>query len=133
NALMAAGASARNALRRALSEGLRTGSRMQRAWRMSLVSQAAVEMGLPCRIGDYTDFYTSIHHATTVGKLFRPDNPLLPNYKWIPIGYHGRASSIVASGQSIRWPIGQFKAPDDEVPRFGATQRLDYELELGAF
>ena len=63
-------------------------------------------MGLPCQIGDYTDFYTGIHHATTVGKLFRPDNPLLPNYKWVPIGYHGRASSIGASGQSFRRPLG---------------------------
>ena len=133
NALMRAGTARRKRLRLALSQGLRAGSPRQSTLQSSLVPQTAVEMGLPCRIGDYTDFYTSIHHATTVGKLFRPDNPLLPNYKWVPIGYHGRASSIVASGQSIRWPIGQFKAPDDEVPRFGATQRLDYELELGAF
>jgi fumarylacetoacetase len=90
-------------------------------------------MGLPCRIGDYTDFYTSIHHATAVGKQFRPDNPLLPNYRWVPIGYHGRASSIGVSGQSIRRPAGQFKGPDDATPGFGPTRRLDYELELGAF
>src|SRR5438105_5059009 len=116
NALMAAGATARKALRRALSAGLRNGSRAKSTLQTNLVSQTAVEMGLPCRIGDYTDFYTSIHHATTVGKLFRPDNPLLPNYKWIPIGYHGRASSIVASGQRIRRPSGQVKPLSDEAP-----------------
>jgi hypothetical protein len=75
-----------------------------------------VELGLPCEIGDYTDFYTSIHHATAVGKQFRPDNPLLPNYKWVPIGYHGRASSIVASGQNFRRPLGQPRAPRRHAP-----------------
>ena len=90
-------------------------------------------MTVPCRIGDYTDFYTSIHHATTVGKLFRPDNPLLPNYKWVPIGYHGRASSIGVSGQRFKRPQGQTKAPDAEAPCFGPSKRLDYELELGFF
>jgi fumarylacetoacetase len=101
--------------------------------RQFIVPMASVEMGLPCRIGDYTDFYTSIHHATAVGRQFRPDNPLLPNYKWVPIGYHGRASSVVASGQPIRRPVGQRKAPDADVPVVGPTQRLDYELELGLF
>ncbi|TFV95235.1 fumarylacetoacetase, partial [Oxalobacteraceae bacterium OM1] len=76
-------------------------------------------------------FYTGIHHAVTVGKLFRPDNPLLPNYKWVPIGYHSRASSIVVSGQPFRRPRGQVKAPDAEVPALAPTRRLDYELELG--
>ena len=75
--------------------------------------QSAVEMALPCTIGDYTDFYTGIHHATTVGKLFRPDSPLLPNYKWVPIGYHGRASSIGVSGQSFARPLGQTKGEGD--------------------
>jgi fumarylacetoacetase len=83
-------------------------------------------------VGDYTDLYTSIYHATNVGRQFRPDNPLLPNYKWVPIGYHGRASSIGPSGQTVRRPQGQFKGPDDPTPRFGPTRRLDYELELGA-
>jgi fumarylacetoacetase len=90
-------------------------------------------MGLPCEIGDYTDFYTSIHHATSVGKQFRPDNPLLPNYKWVPIGYHGRSSTIGVSGETIRRPRGQYKGPDDAAPGFGASKRLDYELELGIF
>jgi len=84
-------------------------------------------------IGDYTDFYASIHHATNVGRLFRPDNPLLPNYKWVPIGYHGRASSIVISGTEVRRPCGQMKAPDAAEPAFGASRSLDYELEVGFF
>ncbi|MEY2653053.1 MAG: fumarylacetoacetase, partial [Pseudomonadota bacterium] len=86
----------------------------------------------PCRIGDYTDFYTGIHHATTVGRLFRPDNPLLPNYKWVPIGYHGRSSSIVVSGTPVRRPQGQIKGPDHAVPLLSPSRRLDHELELGA-
>src|SRR4029079_1794511 len=133
NAFMQAGATRRNTLRSALSEALRTGSPKQRTLQACLVPQTAVEMGLPCLIGDYTDFYTSIHHATNVGRQFRPDNPLLPNYRWIPIGYHGRASSIGVSTQSIRRPAGQFKGPDDAAPSVGPTRRLDYELELGAF
>ena len=100
NAFMQAGPAARTALRLALSQALRTGSPQRSVLQACLVPQAAVEMGLPCHIGDYTDFYTSIHHATSVGKQFRPDNPLLPNYKWVPIGYHGRASSIGVSGAS---------------------------------
>ena len=91
-----------------------------------------VEMLLPARIGDYTDFYASIHHATRVGKLFRPDNPLLPNYKYVPIGYHGRASSIVVSGHPIRRPFGQMKLTNAE-PAFAPSRSLDYELEVGAF
>ena len=82
---------ARRELRRQLSSGLARGSAAQARWRDALVPMARVRLGLPCRIGDYTDFYTSVHHATTVGKQFRPENPLLPNYKWVPIGYHGRA------------------------------------------
>ena len=87
-------------------------------------------MQLPAAIGDYTDFYASIHHATRVGELFRPANPLLPNYKYVPIGYHGRASSIAISGTAIRRPCGQIK-PRDGEPVFGPTQSLDYELEVG--
>lgn len=95
-----------------------------------LVSMREVEMELPAEIGDYTDFYASIDHATRVGKLFRPENPLLPNYKYIPIGYHGRASSIVPSGKQIRRPCGQTK-PAESEPVFGPTRALDYELEVG--
>ena len=131
NALIGAGKDQRQALRKALSDGLRAGSLQQARLQAALVPQSAVELGLPCDIRDYTDFYTSVHHATTIGKQFRPDNPLLPNYKWVPIGYHGRASSIVASGASFRRPRGQLKAPDADAPKLGACARLDYELELG--
>lgn len=133
NRLMEEGSERWGALRLALSEGLRRGSSEQSRLSACLVPQAGIEMGLPCCIGDYTDFSASIHHATTVGKQFRPDSPLLPNYKWVPIGYHGRASSIRASGQSFRRPIGQTKAADVSVPVVGPSRRLDYELELGIF
>ena len=131
NALMASGTSA--GLREALSQGLRSGSGQQASLQSCLVAQSDVQMLLPCRIGDYTDFYASIHHATTVGRQFRPDNPLLPNYKWVPIGYHGRASSIGVSGDAFRRPNGQRKPPDADTPIVGPSRRLDYELELGAF
>jgi len=91
----------------------------------------ACALHLPAHIGDYTDFYVGIHHATNVGKLFRPDTPLLPNYKHVPIGYHGRASSVRPSGEPVRRPSGQRKAPDADTPVFGPSRRLDYELELG--
>ncbi|MEF7613855.1 fumarylacetoacetase [Aquincola sp. MAHUQ-54] len=135
NALMAQGSAARRTLRAALSQALREGSPQQSALAGALVPQAAAEMAVPCRIGDYTDFYTGIHHATTVGKLFRPDNPLLPNYKWVPIGYHGRVSSIGVSGQRFKRPLGQTAgSPETQgVPKFGPCARLDYELEMGVF
>src|SRR5437588_775719 len=82
-------------------------------------------------IGDDTDFFAGIHHATNAGKLFRPDNPLMPNYKYVPIGYHGRASSIQASGTRVRRPNGQRKPAAESVPSFGPSRNLDYELELG--
>ena len=132
NAVMAAPKATRVALRAALSAALRAGSPQQAALAACLVPQAEANMGLPCRTHDYTDFYTGIHHATAVGRLFRPDSPLLPNYAWVPIGYHGRASSLVVSGTPIRRPLGQTKAPTADSPRFGPCQRLDYELELGA-
>jgi fumarylacetoacetase len=131
NRLMRLLPEARRALRQALVDGLRTGSPQQATFAAALHAQADVELGLPCDIGDYTDFYTSIHHATTIGKQLRPDNPLLPNYKWVPIGYHGRVSSIQPSGSSFQRPHGQTKAPDQATPRFGPCLRLDYELELG--
>jgi fumarylacetoacetase len=97
-----------------------------------LVPLSIAKILLPFQVGDYTDFYCSIHHATNVGKMFRPDNPLLPNYKYMPIGYHGRASSIVLSGTAIRRPHGQ-TASDDNQPTFGPSKLLDYELEVGLF
>ncbi|MCW3798108.1 fumarylacetoacetase [Sphingomonas sp. BN140010] len=98
-----------------------------------LIGQSEATMHLPCLVGDYTDFYVGIHHATNVGKQFRPDQPLLPNYKYVPIGYHGRASSVRASGEPVIRPSGQRKPPEAEVPVFGPSRRLDYELELGVW
>ena len=121
----------RAALRLALSRGLREGSRQRSAWAEGLHAQQAVELGLPCEVGDYTDFYIGIHHATAVGKLFRPDQPLLPNYKWVPIGYHGRSSTLVPSGTPVRRPLSQVKPPEAETPTLAPTARLDFELELG--
>lgn len=132
NDFMALGKPARVQAREVLSKALVAGSTDEARLRKCLAPQAEVEMSVPCRIGDYTDFYTGIHHATTVGKLFRPDNPLLPNYKWVPIGYHGRVSSIGVSGQQFRRPLGQFKG-EGEAPKYGPAKRLDYELEVGVF
>jgi len=98
-----------------------------------IVPQADAEMCVPVQIGDYTDFYCSIHHATNVGSMFRPDNPLMPNYKHLPVGYHGRASSIVASGEPVHRPMGQTIAADADAPTFGPCRLLDYEMELGFF
>jgi fumarylacetoacetase len=131
NSLMSVPSKERVALRRALSEALTAGSPHAGALSRCLVPQSMARMSLPCRIGDYTDFFTGIHHATAVGRLFRPDSPLLPNYKWVPIGYHGRASSIVVSGHPVIRPMGQTKAAEADAPVFGPTGRLDYELELG--
>ena len=133
NHFMSLGTSYWSALRAALSAGLAEGSVTMNAMKSCLVPQTEAEFGMPCVIGDYTDFYSSVHHATSVGVLFRPDNPLLPNYKWVPIGYHGRASSIGVSGQSFPRPRGQLKAPDDAEPTLGLSKRLDYELEMGIF
>lgn len=135
NPLMALGADAWSALRRRIMELLSTDApaSTQRALAPMLVPQRDAEMQLPAEIGDYTDFYASIHHATRVGKLFRPDNPLLPNYKYVPIGYHGRSSSIVSSGHAIRRPRGQSKPPQAAEPSYGPARNLDYELEVGVF
>ncbi|RRS09455.1 fumarylacetoacetase [Pseudoalteromonas sp. J010] len=133
NEFMGMGQQYWSALRLALSRALREGSELQSSLEGALVAQDDVEYALPCHIGDYTDFYTSIYHATAVGSLFRPDNPLLPNYKWVPIGYHGRSSSIGVSGQAFPRPKGQTKAPDADTPSFGPCKRLDYELELGIY
>jgi len=133
NALMSAGPERRRELRLAASRGLRRASPQRTRFAEALRPRARVELGLPCRIGDYTDFYTGIHHATAVGRLLRPENPLLPNYKWLPIGYHGRASSVVPSGTAFPRPQGQAKAADAPQPVLAPTRRLDYELEVGIF
>jgi fumarylacetoacetase len=133
NTFMAMGPAAWSALRLALSRALRAGSTHTDKLRGCLVPQAQAEYAVPAEIGDYTDFFASIHHATNVGKLFRPDNPLLPNYKWVPIGYHGRGSSIGVSGQRFPRPQGQKMPPGAEQPVFGPSKRLDYELEMGIY
>jgi fumarylacetoacetase len=133
NALMGQGPAGSAALRRALSAALRAGSPLESRLRAVLVPQSAAEYALAAEVGDYTDFYASIHHATSVGRLFRPDNPLLPNYKWVPIAYHGRASSLRVSGYEFERPLGQLLSPGAEVPTLGPTRRLDYELEVGVF
>ncbi len=129
-ALMAMPRAERAHLRRRISSFLSQYTNRAEAF---LVPRHAVELLLPCRVGDYTDFYASIHHATNVGSMFRPDNPLLPNYKWLPVGYHGRASSIVVSGTPIRRPCGEIADQPSGPPVYGPSRRLDYELELGAF
>ncbi|HJP86266.1 MAG TPA: fumarylacetoacetase [Gemmatimonadaceae bacterium] len=99
----------------------------------ALVPMAEADLFLPAQIGDYTDFYASIYHATNVGKLFRPDSPLMPNYKYVPIGYHGRTSSIVPSGSEVRRPKGQLLPTGEKTPTFAPTEMLDYEAEVGFF
>jgi len=137
NALFALGRGDLLTLRHAVSRMLRAdtleGAAAAAQHATILRDSADCMLTVPAEIGDYTDFYASVHHATNVGALFRPDNPLLPNYKWIPIGYHGRASSIVVSGTPVRRPMGQVR-PDAEAPPVVApTRSFDYELELGAF
>jgi fumarylacetoacetase len=134
NELMSLGRGAATTLRRALATVLDVSrSSVSRHGSRILLPMNDAEMLLPADIGDYTDFYASIHHATNVGSMFRPDNPLLPNYKWIPIGYHGRASSIVASGTDVRHPLGQTRDGNEGPPTFGPSRRVDYELEVGVF
>jgi fumarylacetoacetase len=133
NVLMQLGPAVWTLLRHALFEAMRQGSKFESAFKNCLVPQSEVEYSLPAQIGDYTDFFTSIYHATAIGRLFRPDNPLLPNYRWIPIGYHGRSSSILVSGQSFARPQGQRAPVGTASPTVGASKRLDYELELGIF
>lgn len=137
NALMALGSEYATALRARLIELLDASRADAETNRKSvepaLIAMTEAEMLLPGQIGDFTDFYASIYHATNVGMMFRPDTPLLPNYKHIPVGYHGRASSIVVSGSPVKRPNGQTKTDDAEAPSFGPTNMLDYELEMGAF
>jgi fumarylacetoacetase len=137
NTLLSAGRDSLRALRTQASAILAAdsalGRRAQGLMDAITVPQSDAELLLPAKVGDYTDFYASIYHATNVGSMFRPDNPLLPNYKWVPIGYHGRASSLVPSGSPVRRPSGQVKDDGAETPCFVPTRRLDYELEVGAF
>jgi fumarylacetoacetase len=130
NSWLARGHEAQRALRLRLQE-LLSDERYRDDVEAQLVGQTEVRLHVPCLVGDYTDFYVGIHHATNVGKQFRPDNPLLPNYKYVPIGSHGRASSVRASGEPEIRPGGQRKAPDADAPEYGPSRRLDYELELG--
>ena len=128
NPLLALGAAERRALRAALADLLDAAAPA----RPDLLHRAAdCTLHLPARIGDYTDFFAGIHHANNTGRQFRPDNPLLPNYKYVPVAYHGRASSVVASGAPVRRPNGQRKPAAETVPTFGPSRNLDYELELG--
>jgi fumarylacetoacetase len=137
NPLLAAGGDALLRLRHEASRLLRAdtpeGERARTQADRLLAPRTGAELLLPARVSDYTDFYASIHHATNVGSMFRPDNALLPNYKYVPIGYHGRASSLVASGTPVRRPHGQTREESAAAPAFGPTQRLDYELEVGVF
>jgi fumarylacetoacetase len=133
SAALSKGAVATSTSAGATSSAASSTSRAEILLQRCLVSQSTVEYAVPATIGDYTDFYTSIHHATNIGRLFRPDNPLMPNYKWVPIGYHGRSSSIFVSGETIYRPCGQTMAPGATTPQFGPSKRLDYELELGVF
>ena len=132
NSLMQRGPQIWSALRLSLFEALAQGSVLESTLRKCLVPQSDAEFSLPAQIGDYTDFYISIYHATAIGRQFRPDNPLLPNYKWMPIGYHGRSSSIGVSGQSFPRPQGQ-RPGTTGTPSVGPSTRLDYELEMGIF
>jgi len=131
NAFFALGRGARVALRERLLELLGEHSEQQAALKPLLLASSECQLHLPAQIGDYTDFYVGIEHAKNVGKLFRPDNPLLPNYKYVPIGYHGRASTIRPSGTDVRRPKGQTLPAGHSEPSFGPCARLDYELELG--
>ncbi len=137
NDLMKLGKNTWHAVRVAISKLLREDNATLRdnaALREELlVPMSEATMHLPVKIGDYTDFYASIHHATNVGSMFRPDNPLMPNYKHLPVGYHGRASSVVISGNAIRRPMGQTKADEADLPTFGPCRLLDYEMEMGVF
>jgi fumarylacetoacetase len=131
NPLMSLGQASARQLRMHLSRMLRVGSVAARP--EVLLPMAQAELLLPANIGGYTDFYASLFHASNVGRLFRPTAPLFPNYKYVPIGYGGRSSSIVVSGTPVQRPWGQVKPPDAEFPKYQPSSRLDYELEIGAF
>ena len=133
NHFLGLGSAARRQLRARLFELLKDGAKERSKIEPHLHDSNDCKLHVPASIGDYTDFYVGIHHAVNIGKQFRPDNPLLPNYKYVPIGYHGRVSTIRPSGTPVRRPNGQTKAPNAEIPDYGPCQRLDYELELGVW
>ena len=130
NGLAAMGRAAARKLRRELSRALGTKSRSRKRLQRHLVPMTQAELFLPVTVANYSDFYAGIHHATNMGRMLRPDHPLLPNYKWMPIAYHGRASSIVVSGTAVRRPMGQIRPAEAAAPSFAASARLDYECEL---
>ena len=132
NALMALGAPASSALRLSLSRALSAEHGDDRL-RRHCTPMANAELLLPVAIGDFTDFYASVFHATNAGRAFRPDNPLLPNYKYVPVAYHGRASSVRVSGTPLKRPQGQRKAPNEDAPSYGPSRNMDFELELGMY
>jgi fumarylacetoacetase len=131
NALAAQGRPVWRGLRREASKLLSTRNKGWKKLARFLVPMKEAQMQLPVAVGDYTDFYAGIHHASNVGRMLRPDHPLMPNYKWLPIGYHGRASSVVVSGTPVVRPRGQSKSPESDTPAFAPSRRLDYEAELG--
>src|SRR5688572_4718913 len=130
NGIASMGSAVWKRMRRQLSRAL-SAKGGQKKFSRFLVPMKQAQLFLPLAVGDYTDFFSGIHHATNMGRMLRPDNPLLPNYKWVPIGYHGRGSSIVVSGTQVQRPHGQRKGPDQASPEFAASRRLDYEAELG--
>jgi fumarylacetoacetase len=132
NDLMSRGPRAWSALRLALSRAL-SADNEAKTIRQHLTPMTQAEITLPVAIGDFTDFFASIFHATNAGRMFRPDNPLMPNYKYVPVAYHSRTSSIIPSGTSFKRPRGQRKGPNDEVPSYGPSRNLDFELELGMY
>jgi fumarylacetoacetase len=133
NPLLALPATARRALRQRLSDILATGSDARGKASHLLHDAAACTLHLPAHVGDYTDFFAGIHHARKGGQISRPDNPLMPNYKYVPVAYHSRASSVRSSGEDVRRPNGQRKLPNEAMPTFGPCRNLDYELELGVW
>jgi fumarylacetoacetase len=134
NDLMALGPRAWSALRAQLSRLLSADGAAHRAdLEQNLLSMAVAELALPVEIGNFTDFFASIYHATNAGRMFRPDNPLMPNYKYVPVAYHSRASSVRVSGTPVRRPLGQSKTPEENAPVYRASRALDYEFELGFY
>jgi len=132
NDLMGLGGEAASALRLALSRALST-EHGDQTLRHHLTPMAQASLDLPVAIGDFTDFFASIFHATNAGKIFRPDNPLMPNYKYVPVAYHSRSSSVLPSGTAFKRPRGQRKAADEAAPSYGPSRALDFELELGLY
>jgi len=130
NDFIACGKEAWSTLRAFITKELTTEGQLYEFREKVIVNRIGTKMAMPVRVGDYTDFYSSIEHATNVGKMFRPDNPLLPNWKHIPVGYHGRASSIVISGTPLKRPSGQMMPPNADKPIYGKSKRMDLELEM---